>query len=202
MTDSSEITRTFDLRAQALEPFASFLSCDVRSALDALVLAIKGKPSAGEAAGGLPLSGRDGVALTAAFERLGWSNTEWCGVLLAPGSADLGADPGADLGADSGADPGADSLTEEPERLRLLLEILDPLLIVALDEEARVALVNALDVGDHLAAWEKKTAAEAQGRLLISVDDFEAALDSEVEKQLVWQQLKRAARTEALKRLK
>jgi len=171
-----------------------------------MVLVVKGHRGVAETAGGAPLSGRDGAALKSAFERLGWGAADedvqyWCGVLLTP----LKAEPLADA------------------RLRLLIESIDPTVIVTLDEHARLALVGVLleeksfvrrlpqpptkggasaSSPSQTAQWLPKTTTDAGGRLLVSVDGFEAALDSDTSKQRVWQQLKQAAYSEALKRFK
>ncbi|MCL2756892.1 MAG: uracil-DNA glycosylase family protein [Coriobacteriia bacterium] len=208
--DITWLTATLKARALDLEPFAAYLSCGPKRALESMVLVVKGQRGAAEEAGGVPFSGRDGAALKGALVRLGWINpgdedANWCGVLLAPLSvAPLSAAPlsTAPLSAAplSTAPLSAAPLTKE--RLRLLIEIIDPVVIVTLDEEARQATGKAMLSQQTLSLWHPKTAIDAGGRLLVSVHGFEAALGSEAEKQLVWQQLKQASRAELLKRFR
>ena len=177
--DASWAADTQKARAQALEPFDAYLSRNAEQATEAMVLAIKGKRGHAEEAEGTPLSGRDGAALASAFERLEWNERDWCGAVLSPREAPL--------------------LTGEC--LRLFIEVLDPMIVVTLDEEARKEVIQALGREAERADGLRKTI-EIQGRLLVNVDGFEAALDSEIDKQHVWQQLKQASRAEVLKRFK
>jgi len=226
------ITGMLEARAVELEPYAAYLSCGASRALESMVLVVKGKRGKAEEAGGAPLSGRDGAALQSAFMRLGWENTDggahnWCGVLLTPrGVAPLAADT-----------------------LRLLIETIDPMVVVALDGQAFQAVSSALLSRQAVAAtqqpagrtgqsadgawqlvdrtqkpvdrtqspadrtsvrattsqpitWSPGKTTDAGGRLLVSVNGFEAALGAETDKQLVWKQLKQASRAEVLKRFK
>jgi hypothetical protein len=77
--------------------------------------------------------------------------------------------------------------------LRLICEIIDPLSIVALDEEARIALIDAFTPVEEGLAEQFAPGAQAQvlGRQLLSVTGFEDALADETAKQRVWAQLKR-----------
>ena len=172
------ITQVLEARAQALEPYLKYLSCEADRALESMVFAIKGRCGAAESAGGKALSGRDGVALKAAIERLGWGENGFCSALLTP----------------SAADPLCG------RHLRYLIECIDPVVIITLDEEASEAVVKAFLPELDLSMWSPKNPTDAQGRLLVSVSNFEAALDSEVDKQRAWQQLKQASRSEVLKR--
>jgi hypothetical protein len=156
-----------------LKPYVLYLSGDILAEL----LLIKGVAGRAERRGEAPFFGEDGEALEKALRALGWPEDCWCGILLAP--------------------PSLQSL--RPEGLRLLCETVDPRVIVALDEVARCALIEAF------APVEPKLSATLApggqtlvlGRRLISVDGFEEALIAGAEgdasaKQRVWAQLKQA----------
>jgi uracil-DNA glycosylase len=179
-----------DFRAdieRQLEPFAAHIAGDVLASL----LAIKGRPGAAERAGGAPFSGADGLALDKAFGSLGWGfgsqdTRRWAGLLLTVAGSP--APPAATL-------PTAESCaaTLPAATLRLICELIDPLAIVALDEEARTALIDAFSSTEEgfLAEFTPGTETRVLGRQLISVTGFEDALASEDAKQKVWAQLKR-----------
>ncbi|MDR2106228.1 MAG: hypothetical protein LBP24_02340 [Coriobacteriales bacterium] len=164
-----------DFRAdieRQLEPFAAHIAGNPLASL----LALKGRPGTVERAGSAPFSGADGFALDKAFGRLGWGfgsqdTRRWAGLLLAT----------------------ADSPTLPAATLRLICEIIDPLAIVALDEEARAALIDAFSSAESGFLAEFTPGAETQvlGRQFISVTGFEDALADEDAKQKVWAQLKR-----------
>jgi hypothetical protein len=161
-----------------LEPFASY---HTGTGLASLV-ALKGKPGKAELEGGAPFSGGDGLALDKAFGRLGWGlgsmdTRTWFGILLAP--------------------LGKPALS--PGELRLICEIVDPLAIVALDEIARVALIEAFTSAEtgFLADFTPGRQCAVLGRDFVSVEGFEDSLTDEDAKQKVWAQLKKTARAEA-----
>jgi hypothetical protein len=160
-----------DFRADIERQLAPFSAHITGNPLASLV-AVKGVPGEAEREGGLPFSGADGTALDKAFGRLGWGygskdTRTWLGVLLPSGSFDL----------------------------RLVCEIVDPLAIVALDERARGAIVDAFKSTEEgfLADFTPGAQSTVAGRLLISVDGFEDALSDETAKQRAWAQLKRCA---------
>ena len=165
----------FDLLAcveQQLKPFIAYLSGNFYAS----ILAIKGSPGQAEQAGARPFSGNDGPALDKAFGRLGWGfgsqdTRTWIGVLLAP--------------------PGLPVLTAQ--QLQLLCEIIDPLTLVALDEQAHIALRDAFARTETglMSGFVPGTETTALGRHLVSVEGFEGALHDEGAKQKVWAQLKR-----------
>jgi hypothetical protein len=153
-------------RAQQLEAFAARI---VGNPFASLVL-VKGRPNAAERDGAPPFSGADGLALDKAIGRLGWGygsqNTRaWLGILLPLPAHDL----------------------------RLICEIVDPLAIVALDDEARTALIDAFSSveGGLPAKFVSGAETRVLGRQLVSVEGFEDALGSATAKQKVWAQLKR-----------
>ncbi|MDR1013585.1 MAG: hypothetical protein LBL86_01210 [Coriobacteriales bacterium] len=161
---------------QQLEPFAAHMAGNPLASL----VAVKGMPGRAERDGGTPFSGEDGFALDKAFGRLGWGfgsqdTRVWLGILLPPASEE------SPRGGRSALD------------LRLVCEIVDPLAIVALDEPARIALIDAFGPSEGSLPTELAPGAEAQalGRRLVSVEDFEASLADEAAKQKAWAQLKR-----------
>ncbi|MDR2714785.1 MAG: hypothetical protein LBB42_04615 [Coriobacteriales bacterium] len=184
-TKESQIAATLAARALVLEPFVTALNRSAAQALESMLLVVKGQCGAAENAGGTPFSGNDGAALNRAFEQLGWDEKAWCGLLLE--SSKVGS-------------PKADSLTGE--QLNLLIEYIDPVVIIALDEVARQTLLQSMLGAKNLNTWFPRKTREVQGRLLVSVDGFEAALGSDTHKQLVWHQLKQASYAEATKRFK
>ena len=145
----------------------------------ASLIAVKGIPGPTEQAGDPPFSGSDGLALDKAFGRLGWGfgsqNTRtWFGIVLSiPNQAML---PTRDL--------------------RLVCEIVDPLAIVALDDPARLALIEAFTSENNNIMADFSSGAETHisGRHFISVEGFETALLNEASKQKAWAQLKRSKR--------
>ncbi|MDR2197773.1 MAG: hypothetical protein LBO07_07435 [Coriobacteriales bacterium] len=149
-----------------LAPYRPYLKGEVA----AHVVLVKGVAGAAEWAGRAPFSGEDGEALEKALVALGWPKGSWCGILVAPV-----------------APPGIASL--QPGELRLTCEIIDPQVIVALDEPARQALAAAFGPETVLAPGAQTL---VQGRNLISVAGFEEALGDANAKQRVWAQLKRA----------
>ena len=90
--------------------------------------------------------------------------------------------------------------------LQLLIETVDPTIIVCLDNEAASAVSEALCLKALPAKkpmrQSQESTTDAGGRLLVYVDGFEAALNSESDKQRVWQQLKQASCSNVIKRFK
>jgi hypothetical protein len=139
-----------------------------RGALMAQVAVIKGLPGPAEATGGAALTGADGTAVTKALEALGWDPAGVFFTLSRP-------EPGIDLARATG-------------RLRLQLEAVDPLVIVALDANAATDIAEAFGT----APLAFGVAARVLGRTLVAVDGFEAALGDSKGKQRVWSELKAA----------
>ncbi|MDR2586667.1 MAG: hypothetical protein LBC23_00215 [Coriobacteriales bacterium] len=155
-------------KREQLKAFAAQTSGDI---LASLVL-IKGRANATERTGSAPFSGADGLALDKAIGSLGWGygsqdTRTWFGVLL----------------------------PLSPDDLRFICEVVDPLALVSLDEEARVALIEAFGATEEGLAEKLTSGAETWvlGRQVVSVEGFEAALDDATTKQKVWAQLKRCA---------
>ncbi len=166
-----------DFRSTVIEnlaPYRAYYSGDELASL----VAVKGDPGAVERAGAAPFSGEDGAALDKSFGHLGWGwgsrdTRTWLGILLSP----------------------IDTTLLEKKELRVLCELVDPLIIVALDETARLALVEAFAPPDKKSTTDVPRGGKATvfGRIMVSVDGFEQALGDEKEKQRVWAQLKQAA---------
>jgi CheY-like chemotaxis protein len=139
-----------------------------RGALLAEVAVVKGLPGPAEATGGAALSGADGDAITKALEALGWGPERVFFTLSRP-------------------EPGMDP-TRAADRLRLQLEAIDPLAIVALDAEAAADLVQAFGCEPLVPG----VASRVLGRSLVALSGFEAALAEPKAKQRVWGELKAA----------
>jgi hypothetical protein len=152
------------LRRVQLEPFLAYLYGNRQAS----ILVLKGARGTAEQGGSPPFFGADGAALTSAFEALGWGANGWCGILLEP------------LGL-----PMLDA-----QQVRLLVEYIDPLVVVALDAAAAAVLAGGFEhelFGKKL-KMGKKTG--VLGRLFLAIDDFESALNNPERKQMVWAQLK------------
>jgi hypothetical protein len=143
------------------------------------VLVVKGIPGDVERLGNPPFFGPDGEALSSAFEALGWGAKNWCGLLLAPvGEAPLSA-----------------------ERLRWLIETIDPRVILAVDRAAATEIVSCYYKSNSAAATEAEYEFAASrlkagstsyvfGRQLGFVDGFETMLKVAQSRQQAWAQLK------------
>lgn len=155
------------LRAAELEPWLSFLYGN----RFAPVIAIKGQPGEAELSGKPPFFGADAEALESALCALGWGSNSWSGIALdVPSKGVLSASD-----------------------VRLLIEIIDPRALVALDLPAVTALKESF--GDELLPSVPRPGQKTWllGRLLVYVDGFETALASEDEgeaKRRVWRELK------------
>ena len=142
----------------------------------ASLIAVKGSPGLAELAGDPPFSGADGLALDKAFGRLGWGfgshdTRIWFGIVLSrPNHPRLSA-----------------------QELRLICEIVDPHVIAALDDIARLALIEAFCPVEKSLQADFVSGGEYRvlGRHLVSIEGFEASLADEASKQKAWAQLKR-----------
>jgi hypothetical protein len=174
-------------------PYAAYLA----GLAAADVLLVKGQAGPFELAGGPAFGGPDGQALAAALGTLGWGEDNWCGVLIDP--------------------PSRPRL--RASQLRWVIEVQDPMLVIALDAQAREALAEAMAATDPSrepaaatdpppqamgnAPYPQKSKptplgvgvpTEMLGRRLLAVSDFEQALGDDNAKQRVWAELKQAAR--------
>ena len=175
--ENSEVEDTLDfaaLKSAELNPYLKYLYGN----RFAEVVVIKGEPGAVELAGGQPFFGEDAQALESALNTLGWGSNNWCGVITElPGEAGLSAGD-----------------------VRLLIEIIDPRAVVALDSHALEILWEGLASGERCA--EGKVAVPQKprpgqntlflGRMFVAVNGFETALASKDEKakRRVWRELK------------
>jgi len=152
--------------ADRLSPGSDRVS--VRGALLAEVAVVKGLPGPAEATGGSAMSGADGEALHKALEALGWSSE---GVFFTL----------------SRLEPGVDR-ERASDRLRLQLESVDPLVIIALDSEA------AADIAEAFGCEVPRPGRQLRvlGRRIVAVSGFEASLSDPKAKQRVWAELKHA----------
>ena len=131
------------------------------------VLLLKGEPGPADIEAGRALAGRDGEAAESALEALGVEGARYaaCSRVGAVGEA------------------------ERARRVRLLVEAIDPRLIVALDPVAAADLAAAFGV-DVPAAGE---VVRILGRRVLALDGLEASLGDERLKRRVWKQLKALA---------
>jgi hypothetical protein len=133
------------------------------------VLLLKGLPGPAEAAGGDALSGADGEAAFKALEALGYNPAQSFRALSCP---QLGLDP-----------------ARCARRVRLLVEAVDPRMVIALDDRAASDLARAFEI----AALRPGVEAEVMGRRLLAVDGLEGSLNDPKRKKAVWNQLRTAA---------
>ncbi len=157
------------LAADALAPGSDAVAW--RGAVLAEVAVVKGLPGPAEVSGGEALSGADGEAAVKALGALGYAEDVVYFTLSRPGS-------------------GID--TERlAARLRAQIEAVDPVLILAVDEEAAFDVAAAFGI-------EKPSYGRAErvlGRRFVAVGGLEASLTEPARKRRVWEQLK-AARPE------
>jgi hypothetical protein len=137
----------------------------------ASVAVVKGLPGPAEASGGAAISGADGEAAIKALGALGYSEHELFFTLSRP-STGLAPDRVA-------------------ARLRAQIEAVDPMVVLALDAEARSDVAAAFGITPP--AWGRE--ARVLGRRIVAVDGLEASLGEPARKRRVWEQLK-AARAE------
>lgn len=133
------------------------------------VMLLKGLPGPAEAAGGCALDGVDGEAASKALEALGWRPGYVFRALSCPQDA---------------LDPARCA-----RRVRLMVEAVDPRVVVALDERAAADLARAFEV----AALRPGTHVMAMGRRLVAIRDFEASLGDQSRKKVAWRQFREAA---------
>lgn len=154
------------IRTAQLEPWLPFIHGDRFASL----LVLKGEPGPSELAGNPPFFGEDGSALNSAFVAMGLKSTHWCGIVCGhPTKGRLSA-----------------------RDVRELIEIIDPLALVALDRKA-IEILQQSFAAEVLPAIPKPgTKTSLMGRTLVFVDGFEAALASDdgQAKHRVWKELK------------
>ncbi len=134
----------------------------------ARVLVLKGLPGPAEASGGAALSGADGEAVVKGLVALGFAEDDAFFALTRP-DATMGEE-------------------RRLARLKALVEAIDPVVTVALDDEA-ARDVSAV-AGETVTTATPRT---VRGRHYVAVGGFEASLGDQRRKAVVWRQLKAAA---------
>ena len=136
----------------------------------ASVLALKGESGPSEQSGNPPFFGMDGEALENALATLGWGSNAWCGIALElPEKGIIGS-----------------------SELRMLVEIIDPRALLALDRQAIDALQLSFGIELLPSIPIPGQITWLLGRALVYVEGFEAALISgeEEAKRRVWRELR------------
>ena len=135
----------------------------------ARTMLVKGQKGPAEEGGGAALSGEDGAAARKALEALGLDPQDVFAVVSRPTT-----------------DPDPDSVAQ---RVRGLIEAVDPVIVIALDDQAAADLAAAFAL-DSLAFGTPVT---VFGRTLLAVDGLEASLGDESRKRKVWKQFRTIA---------
>ncbi|MDI6900788.1 MAG: hypothetical protein QMC79_03740 [Anaerosomatales bacterium] len=149
--------------AAAADALLDGVTVSVGGVIPAPTLLVSARPSATGSAAGSALAGAAGEAAGKALAGLGLP-PEWAAVVSRQGDAEL---------------------TVMRERLGLLVEAVDPDVVIALDAEAAEDVAAALGTpplrfGDPVTIG---------GRRVLAVDGFEASLADEARKRRVWRQL-------------
>ena len=130
---------------------------------------LKGELSDGELAGGELLGGADGAALRASLAKLGYPEGCWAALSTRVRTAGQPWRPAS------------------PEDLAWAIEVVDPELVCALDDEAARALQAAWGLDVPL---EDGRVTRVLGRRVLALGGFEAALGDARSKQVMWARLK------------
>jgi len=128
------------------------------------VLLAKGDPGTAELAHGRALAGDDGVAIGKALDALGLSEARFA-VCTRVGSVDS---------------------RSRVRRLQLLVEAVDPAVVIALDAAAAEDVAAALGVSRLSVGMPVRV----HGRTVLAVEDFAGSLGDEERKRRAWTQLK------------
>lgn len=157
------------IRAAELEPWLPYLHGNRFAHL----VAVKGVMGLAEESGQSPFFGPDGEAFEQALVTLGCGRNAWCGIAL-------------EL---------RDKEVLSAGELRLLIETIDPLMLVALDQRAaeQVQMSFGRELLPEIPEPGQKT--RLLGRTFVYVNGFESALASEPldggeAKHRVWRELK------------
>lgn len=138
------------------------------------VLFVKGEPGVAERTGGELLSGKDGTALRAALQALGYAPEDWAAVATWDSRKEL----------------------LDGALLRQSVAALDPATLVVCDDLAAEAVRNAFAddlvvLADFMdASLEPGRVVQVCGMRVLNLGGFEAALGSDHEKQVRWAWLK------------
>lgn len=124
------------------------------------VLLVKGGPGSADLKAKRALAGEDGTAVGKALDALGLPKSRYAFCTAAEGDAS--------------------------QRVRLLVEAIDPRTIVLLDLRAAADLAAAFGI----AAPSPGVRTTVLGRAVVACDGFEASLGDEVAKRRVWRQLR------------
>lgn len=128
------------------------------------VLLVKGSPGEQDRAGKRAFAGEDGAAITKALDALELPASR-CGVCSRVGDT---------------------TRTGRVERLRLIIEAVDPRVVIALDPDAAGDCSDALGIEPLVPG----RVARVLGRDVLSTDDFAASLADTAAKRRVWDQLR------------
>ena len=170
--ESARLDHMFREKARAeitLAELAGGKTSAVRARGDELaeVLLLKGEPGPGDLEGGYALAGADGGAADKALDALGLPAARFA---LCTRVAGIGSD-------------------ERVARIRMLVEAVDPSVLIALDPLAAQDFADAVGVepliAGALATW--------RGRTVLAIDGLEASLSDDDLKRRVWRQLKALA---------
>ncbi|MHB1135416.1 MAG: uracil-DNA glycosylase family protein [Coriobacteriia bacterium] len=137
------------------------------------VLLIKGEPGPDDIEGGYALAGADGEAADKALDALGLPATRFAFCTRASG-----------VGPD-----------ERAARIRMLVEAVDPSVVIALDPLAAQDLTLAVGIDPPVAG----TIVTWRGRTIAAIDGLEASLTDDSLKRRVWRQLKALGTSDAIK---
>jgi len=151
--------------AEALADTSQPVRCEGDELAD--VVLVKGEPGTADLTAGVALAGEDGVAAHKALDAIGASARRFAICTRLPDVAD----------------------DVRLERLALILEAVDPRIVIALDPVAahdieRACTLEPLTPG-HLGSW--------RGRSLLAIEGLEASLSDDALKRRVWAQLKALA---------
>ncbi|MBN2405620.1 MAG: hypothetical protein JXE06_08570 [Coriobacteriia bacterium] len=126
------------------------------------VVLLKGEAGAADLSAGRVLAGEDAEAAHKALSALGWDASVFAICSRQPDGA------------------------LSPDSIKLMVEAVDPDLVVALDDVAAVDLAEAFGLNGLGFGKPERVA----GRVILAVDGLEASLSDEKRKRRVWSQLK------------
>jgi len=148
--------------ADALYPGADAITGS--GAITPTVVIVKGEPGEADLAAGVALAGADGDAVRKALDALGVDGTSFA----------VCSRPAPGVSGEAAAD-----------RLRLIIEALDPSLVIALDRVAASDTSSAFSSPELVFGSPLRVG----GRVLLAVDDLEGSL-TDGRKAEVWQQFR------------
>lgn len=168
--DATSVARAFAAKARAELAEADRQlggRISVKGAGDPLgrILLVKGAPGPADLSAGRVLAGPDGEAAAKALEALGRDASSVYAVCSRPGRGDDG---------------------QRDRRLELVVEAVDPEVVLALDREAAEDLARAA----RLSSLPPGRPRTARGRVLGAVDGLEASLPERRAKARVWAQMR------------